>query len=147
MEGATHVDALLINSSNGSAVFIEAKVLSDISYCVQYDSIRNQIIRNLDVMLNHNNSSDANLKTWDSDKTLFLLLTPKLFKDNPRARLYVYIFSDYKSNPELIGQDLIHRGLDFSACKSISERMGWITWEDLRNINQDCCKWLDFNSI
>ncbi|MDY6857044.1 MAG: hypothetical protein SWO11_20525 [Thermodesulfobacteriota bacterium] len=32
LEGATNVDAMLLNSKNGFAVIIEAKVLSDISY-------------------------------------------------------------------------------------------------------------------
>jgi hypothetical protein len=43
LEGATNVDAILLNSKNGFAIIIEAKVLSDISYEITYDTMRNQI--------------------------------------------------------------------------------------------------------
>jgi len=49
---------MLINAINGFAVIVEAKVLSDISYGVVYDTMRNQIARNIDVMLDTNNSLD-----------------------------------------------------------------------------------------
>jgi hypothetical protein len=39
-EGATHVDALLLNASNGFALLVEAKVLSDVSYQVSAEGIR-----------------------------------------------------------------------------------------------------------
>jgi hypothetical protein len=54
LEGPTNVDAMIINSSNGFSIIIEAKVLSDISCQVDYDMSRNQIIRNIDVMLELN---------------------------------------------------------------------------------------------
>jgi hypothetical protein len=53
-EGATHVDALLINPRNGFALLVEAKVLSDISCHVSFDVVRNQIARTVDVMLDPN---------------------------------------------------------------------------------------------
>ncbi|UCF01061.1 MAG: hypothetical protein JSV14_11800 [Deltaproteobacteria bacterium] len=42
LEGPTNVDAILMNSDNGFALIVEAKVLSDISYQVTYDVMRNQ---------------------------------------------------------------------------------------------------------
>jgi len=147
LEGSTNVDALLLNSSNGFAVIIEAKVLSDISYQVSYDSMRNQIIRNLDVMLGDNKDLRDPLNKRIADNSLFLLLTPKLYKDNPRTRLYGYTFRDYKDNSQLICDDLKHRVLDLTDCERISKRMSWITWEDLKKINSDCCLWLNDNSI
>ena len=131
----------MLNIKNGFNVFIEAKVLSDISYGVYYDSTRNQIARNLDVMLSKDNSKNIFNKR-KTGKSLFLLLTPALFKTNPpRGRLYGYVFNDYKNNPELLKVDLPHReDIDF---ESISKRIGWITWEDLKNINSDCCKWIN----
>jgi hypothetical protein len=143
LEGATNVDAILINAKNGFAVFIEAKVLSDISYQISYDSMRNQIIRNLDVMSSANKSLKEPLNRREPDNTLFLLLTPKLFKDNPRSRLYGYTYWEYKNNYDSIGKDLPHRKLDSLTCEKISKRIGWITWEQLRDINSNCCKWLN----
>ncbi|MCB9173173.1 MAG: hypothetical protein H6589_01040 [Flavobacteriales bacterium] len=145
LEGATNVDALIINSTNGFAIIIEAKVLSDISYQVSYDSIRNQIIRNIDVMLGENKNLATPLNKRIPDKSLFLLLTPKLYKDNPRARLYGYAFRDYKNDFQTIQADLVHRNLDKDQCEKISSRIGWITWEDLKSVNNDCCKWLNEN--
>ena len=43
LEGPTNVDAILLNSKNGFAVIVEAKVLSDISYAITYDTMRNRI--------------------------------------------------------------------------------------------------------
>lgn len=142
LEGATNVDALIINSTNGFSVIIEAKVLSDISYQVSYDSMRNQIIRNIDVMLSKNDKLTAPLNKRIPENSLFLLLTPKLFKDNLRTRLYGYTFRDYKEDFRTIQVDLAHRNLNKSQCKKISDRLGWITWEDLKIVNDDCCKWI-----
>lgn len=109
LEGSTKVDALLLNSENGFAAIIEAKVLSDISHSVVYDIIRNQIARNIDVMLENNNSLCDPLNMRDPNKTLFLMITPKIFKDFPTTRLYGYKFYDYKKNPESLAKNLPHR--------------------------------------
>ncbi len=144
LEGPTHVDALLINPSNGFALIIEAKVLSDISYQITYDATRNQMTRTIDVMLEENSHLCEPLYRRDPEKTLFLLLTPKLFKKNLSSRLYGYKFTDYKKNPDSIAADLPHRtNQDWS---KISQRLGWLTWEDFRRVNRDCCKWLSENS-
>ncbi|GAI40104.1 unnamed protein product, partial [marine sediment metagenome] len=75
------------------------------------------------------------------EKTLFLMITPKLFKDNPTSRLYGYKFNEYKNNPSSLAQDLPHRkDCDW---QNMSKRLGWLSWEDFRNVNKDCCKWLE----
>jgi hypothetical protein len=51
LEGSTKVDALLIAPDTGFAVLFEAKVLADASSSVWYDVLRNQLARNIDVML------------------------------------------------------------------------------------------------
>lgn len=141
LEGATNVDALLLNSKNGFAVIIEVKVLSDISYEITYDTMRNQIARNIDVMLEENRGLRYPLNKRDPHKTLFLLITPKLFKDNPSSRLYGYKLSEYKIKPKSLSADLPHRkNCDW---QNISSRLGWLTWEDFRNVNKDCCCWLN----
>lgn len=140
LEGATNVDAILLNSKNGFAVLIEAKVLSDISYETTYNTIRNQIARNIDVMLNENKELCPPLNKRDPEKTLFLLITPKVFKDNPSSRLYGYKFLEYKTNPDSLSNDLPYRkDLDWHG---ISSRLGWLTWENFKDVNKDCCLWL-----
>lgn len=143
LEGPTNVDALLINPENGFAVFFEAKVLSDISYQTSYDSIRNQLIRNIDVMLSNNQNLHFPLNKRIAENTLFALLTPRIYKDNYKARLYGYKFMDYKKTPSLIAEDLPHRNLNLTQCENIANRMGWLTWENLKEINSNCCKWLN----
>ena len=141
LEGPTNVDAILLNSKNGFAVVCEAKVLSDISYQVTYDVMRNQIARNVDVMLDENRNLCPPLDSRDPEKTLFLLLTPRTFQDNLSSRLYGYKLNEYKNNPKSLGQDLPHRrDRDWTA---ISKRLGWLTWEDCKEVNKNSCRWLD----
>jgi hypothetical protein len=141
LEGATNVDAILLNSEREFAVIIEAKVLSDISCQVTYDVMRNQIARNIDVMLEPNENLCDPLNGRDPNKTLFLLLTPRIFKNNPESRLYGYKLVEYMRDPSSLGDDLPHRtDCDLEA---ISKRLGWLTWEDFKEVNPDCCKWLD----
>lgn len=140
LEGRTNVDAILLNSDNGFAVIIEAKVLSDISYDTTYNTMRNQIARSIDVMLDENKDLCHPLDKRDPEKTLFLLLTPQLFKDNPTSRLYGYKFNEYKTNPNSLSVDLPHR----KNCNwlNISSRIGWLTWEDFKKVNKGSCRWL-----
>ena len=140
LEGATNVDAILLNSENGFAVIIEAKVLSDISYEITYDTMRNQIARNIDVMLEENKELCHPLDKREPEKTLFLLITPKLFKDYPSSRLYGYKFKEYKKEPKSLAHDLPHR--ENCNWEEISSRLGWLTWEDFRVVDKNCCLWL-----
>jgi hypothetical protein len=139
LEGATNVDAILLNSKNGFATIIEAKVLSDISYETTYDTMRNQIARNIDVMLEENKKLCHPLNKRCPEKTLFLLITPKLFKESS-SRLYGYKMREYKTTPKFLSDDLPHRkNCDW---QNISNRLGWLTWEDFKNVNKCCCQWL-----
>ena len=141
LEGPTNADAILLNADNGFAVIIEAKVLSDISYQITYDVMRNQIARNIDVMLEDNPDLCTPLDKRDPSKTLFLLITPWVFKRKPSSRLYWYKFKDYQTDPTSLGTDLPHReNYDW---KGISRRLGWLTWQDFKDVNKDCCRWLD----
>jgi hypothetical protein len=140
LEGPTNVDAILLNENNGFSVIIEAKVLSDISCHITYDVLRNQIARNIDVMLDRNDALCPPLNHRDPEKTLFLLLTPQLFKDNPQSRLYGYKMNEYMTKPDSLQFDLPHR----TECdwNKISKRLGWLTWEDFRETNINCSNWL-----
>lgn len=140
LEGPTHVDAVLLNEDNGFAVLIEAKVLSDCSYQVSFDTMRNQIARNIDVMLEHNHNLPAPLNLRNPDRTLFALLTPQLFRDNPHSRLYGWLMNDYQQNPSSLQRDLPHReDVDWAA---LSKRLGWLTWEDCEQVLPGACPWL-----
>ncbi len=119
LEGSTQVDAYICNESTQFKILIEAKYLSDISYQVSYDVTRNQIARNIDVMLEN-----------PDDRSLFVLLTPKYFKDRPHSRLYGYKMNEYLSNPNALAQDLIHRDNEHLDWQQVSKRIAWLTFED-----------------
>jgi hypothetical protein len=140
LEGPTNVDALILNTSNGFNIVIEAKVLSDISYMTTNDSIRNQIARTIDVMLEepHKNAHEP-LDKRDPEKSLFLLITPQLFKDKPETRLYGYKMNEYRKDNSKIQEDIPSRNIP----SDMNSRIGWTSWEELKAINKDCCKWLD----
>lgn len=132
LEGPTHVDALLINESNGFAAQFEGKLLSDMNCEVTYYLMRNQIARNIDVMLEWNRDRQGPLSRRNPDRTVFLLVTPEIIKENPHSRFYGYKYEEYKANPASIGQDLPHRlGIDWGI---ISSRIGWVTWEGMKRI-------------
>jgi hypothetical protein len=140
LEGPTHVDALLLNEDNGFAVFFEAKVLSDISYHVSFDARRNQIARNIDVMLERNEHLGHPLSRRDPDRTLFTLLTPQVFRDEPHSRLYGWLLNDYRSGPASLARDIGHRGQE--DWQRVSRRLGWLTWEDCAAVLPHSCPWL-----
>jgi hypothetical protein len=103
--------------------------------------MRNQIARNIDVMLEDNSELCFPLDKRDPSKTLFLLITPRAFKNKPSTRLYGYKFIEYQTDPASLGEDLPHReNYDW---KDISRRLGWLTWKDFNEVNEDCCRWLD----
>lgn len=140
LEGPTVVDAILLNENNGFAVFWEAKVLSDISGHVSFDAARNQIARNIDVMLESNPNFPSPLDSRNPDRTLFALLTPELFRDNPSTRHYGMLLREYQSQPEALSRDLPHRdGVDWEA---LAHRLGWLTFEDCQNVLPGACAWL-----
>jgi hypothetical protein len=96
---------------------------------------------NVDVILDANPDLCLPLDKRDPDKTLFLLLTPRVFKDNPASRFHGFKFSEYKAEPLTLGRDLPDRaGRNWV---EVSKRLGWLTWEDVREVNSKCCPWLD----
>jgi hypothetical protein len=86
---------------------IEAKVLSDASYQVNFDPLRNQLARLIDVMLEPASSTYAPLKDRKHDLSVAVLLTLRLFKDNPHSRLYGRLFNEYRGRPDALGRDLV----------------------------------------
>ena len=138
LEGPTQVDALLADEKNGFAVLFEAKVLSDIACQVTFDVFRNQIARNIDVMLDRRQREG--LPERDPEHTFFCLLTPRWFREKPESRLYGRILNEYRQNPDALRRDLPHRDeVDFAA---VARRIGWLTFEDCNEIHPGSCPWL-----
>lgn len=141
LEGSTKVDAMMINPDNGFAIVFEAKVLSDISICTTYDLLRNQIIRNIDMMLD-NKSKNSPLDKRIPERTLFVLLTPKIFKVNSTSRLYGYKMRDYTDRVR--GVDFLHKDLphrEREELEDVPSRIGWLTWQDFNDVNSLCSPW------
>lgn len=140
LEGRTHVDAVLLAEDSGFAVLFEAKVTSDASSQVSFDLMRNQLIRNIDVMLDANPHLEPPLNERDPDNSCFVLLTPELFQKRPDSRLYGRLLLEYQGDPEALARDLPHRpGL---AWPKISKRLGWLSFEECHRIEPTACPWL-----
>ena len=141
LEGATHVDAILVNPVNGFALLMEAKVLSDISPTVSFDCLRNQLARNIDVMLDRQEPLPAPLSLRDPDRSLFALLTPAMFRAQPHSRLYGWLLEEYRRDPTALERDLPHR--DREDWSAIGKRIGWLTFEDINEVVPGACGWME----
>ena len=108
LEGASHVDAIFVNPLNGFGVLIEAKVLSDIATNVSFDNQRNQLARNIDLMLERY-TDDSVVSQRRPERSLLAILTPEVFKRQPHTRLYGWLLRDYQEHPESLARDLPHR--------------------------------------
>jgi hypothetical protein len=140
LEGRTNVDAVIINADNGFTLMVEAKLLSDVSTSVAFDHARNQLARNLDVLLEPPANGLISLSRRRPERSVIAVLTPSWFKEHPRTRLYGYLMEDYRTRPERIGEDLPHRtGGDWPA---LAQRLGWMTFEDIEDIVPGACPWL-----
>lgn len=141
-EGNTNLDLLIEGVSNGkkTTIFIEAKFLSDISYQVSYNPIRDQIIRNIDCGIDFVENKMEN----KFNDFYFFLLTPKIFRtknfssidevsNNPigsqTSRLYCYKMDEYK-NPEKLKELLPHRNLSNTIWETLSNNIGWLAYDD-----------------
>ena len=138
LEGATSVDAVIVNVDNGFALLIEAKVLSDISKEVSFDAFRNQIARSLDVML-EDGQEPKPLAMRKAKHSLFALLTPRCFQTRPHSRLYGFLYEEYKRDPTTLARDLPHRDENWP---SLARRLGWLTFEDVSEALPGACPWL-----
>jgi len=140
LEGPTHLDAILVNKSNGFSVVFESKVLSDISLDVTFDIKRNQLARCIDILLDENKELLNALGKREPEKSLFLLLTPEVFRQSPWMRLYGYLFNEYQTNPSSLFRDLPHR--DQSNCMWVLSRIGWVTFEEIYSVCSGACGWI-----
>ncbi len=140
-EGNTNLDIYISGKRNKKMkyIFIEAKFLSDISYQISYNPVRDQISRNIDAGIDF-----CDKKKIDYSDFYFLLLTPKIFRPEEfgdikksainefvpgRGRMYCYKMLDYKNHINL-KESLPHRKLSDGKWKTMSSNIGWITFED-----------------
>jgi hypothetical protein len=147
LEGATKADAMLLAPKTGVAVIFEAKVLSDISTHVTFDLARNQLARNIDVMLEENPALAKPLDTRKPERTFLVLLTPALTQPAragdaiSKSRLYGWLMPAYQDpGSSLLRHHLPHR--DGSELADASQRLGWASWEDCHIVVPGACPWL-----
>ena len=116
-------------------------MFADMSGGTKFDVFRNQMVRNIDVMLEKNERLTPELNLRDPDKTCFVLLTQRIFKDNPRSRLYGRVYNEYiDEDSVMLSQDLPHRRKEELA--SVPSRLGWLTFEDCKSVLPGSCAWL-----
>ena len=147
-EGSTHADAVMIFPK--FSIVFEAKVTADTSHDIYFDTMRNQIARIIDVMLEKppgfdKPNSKNPLSKRDPKGSIFVLLTPRMFKQNPHSRLYGWLMNDYMETGKALRKDLEHRNPQDLV--DVSQRIGWLTWEDCTEIIPGACGWLDGKSI
>jgi hypothetical protein len=144
LEGASKVDALLVARSTGFAVLFEAKVLSDLSIHIEFDVMRNQLARTIDISLERNDRLQLPLSRRLPERTCIVLVTPELFRSNPDSRLYGWLLPRYRQESDLLQKHLPHRGGE--ELRGIGKRLGWLAWEDFNAVLPGACSWLT-NSI
>lgn len=135
LESATRADAVVLGEK--ADLLIESKLLSDSSSSVRFDPFRNQIARNLDLLL----EEKSPVFEQAMQDRYFLLLTPAVFRDRPRSRHYGMLLHEYVARPESLVADLPHR--DAELVRALTHRIGWITFEDCRTLVPTACPWLD----
>lgn len=81
----------------GSVCFVESKLNSDISYRTKTSPLRNQMIRVIENLLTFQSAS-IDITPRFPQRLHFVLITPKMFKDNPNSRLYGFLMERYSSN-------------------------------------------------
>jgi hypothetical protein len=140
LEGKTVADAMLVAPDTGFAVVFEAKVLSDASGHVVHDGTRNQVARNIDVLMEKNTKLHHTLNDRDPRRSCFVMVTPELFRKHPESRLYGWLINGYRRDPALLHKHLPHR--DAHDLADVSRRLGWLTWEDCNRVLPGTCPWL-----
>jgi phage terminase large subunit-like protein len=120
-EGLSEVD--LIISFDKSVILLEAKYLAPLSKSTTHCATRNQLIRYIDIAINHYLYDAENPK-----EVYFVVLTSTKIKP--------WLIRYYR-NPQRIFNEVTRSSMfaDYTkASKTISKRIGWINWETIRVI-------------
>ena len=102
--------------------------------------VETTIIRNIDVMIEPATGQQSPLDRRDPERSLFALLTPGAFREQPHSRLYGWLMEEYRNRPDALARNLPHR--DAQDWPSLSRRLGWMTFEDIANTVPGACPWL-----
>jgi len=123
------------NEGQSWVCFAEGKMFSDCSSNTTHDPLRNQLTRVIENLL------CFQARGAFPDHLCFVLITPRIFKENPRARQYGYKFDAYSDNPRELLDDInlcsIERRNDGNWQYPDLEqrlpqlRMSWVTYEDI----------------
>jgi hypothetical protein len=113
LEGFTHIDFLI--ESDELIIPIEAKFTSDIDVQREYNSVRNQIARTIDVTVER-------AKKTMVKKVIFLLCVPEQLYNC--GRLYYYKMKDYESL-EKIKHDIPHQATSIDTYFSSAHVVYW----------------------
>jgi len=150
-EGNTNVDLFIKAKAEDQEIdfYIEAKFESDISYHIQYNPVRDQIIRNIDSAIGNR---PEKTEKYEFPDFYFLLLSPKIFRTDSfggnritaidsfqpkKSRLYCYKMDEYKLFQN-IKDALPHRAwVSDEVFKRIANQIGWITFEDMYKVALD----------
>lgn len=115
--------------------FVESKLLSDCSTKVSHDPLKNQIIRVIENLLcfQKDDKFPQNL--------FFALLTPKIFRENPKSKLYGYKMNEYKTPKDILddikkSQIPERRQKNWCYPEDLEDRIKmlkitWITYEEI----------------
>lgn len=117
-EGNTEVDVSI--QSSKTLIFVEAKYNSEIALRTSHSSVRDQIIRNIDV---------GTYCAWERKLGFYfiLLASSKNWRSIERLNFY-------RKNPREIAQRLSHRSNDRNRLEQVAENLGLLTWERLEGL-------------
>ena len=152
LEGNTNLDALISGSDvdgKDKFIFIEAKYLADVSKDTTYNTVRDQIIRNIDAAIYFMRETNDE-KNPRVDDFWFYLLTPGIFRTksfggpttNPlkvyrpeKSRLYCYKMEEYLEWRN-IRDVLPHQHLKDEEWETIANHIGWFTFEEMMVVSK-----------
>ena len=113
VEGVSEID--LVVKGLRYLIFLEAKLESDISTATTYDPSRNQIIRNVDVLLENCGAREPAF--W------------MVVKDKGPGRAYRQLIHRYRDDPQTLASALPHR--DPTIVVRVARNLAIIQWHDL----------------
>jgi hypothetical protein len=124
------------HSEDAWVCFVEAKYLSDCDCKVTNDPLRNQLTRVIENLLCF---QDANGQL--PSRLFFALLTPRLFRDHPKARFYGYKMADLADRQGILAEigtcTLTRRATGGYCYPDLAQRLEalaqprWVTFEEV----------------
>lgn len=105
----------------GGVCFVESKLNSDISYRTNASPLRNQLIRVIENLLTFQTSS-LDLTPRYPQRLHFVMMTPKMFKDNPTSRLYGFLLEKYSSDGNT---KAIYEAISKSTKSTVRDEENW----------------------